>query len=198
MTTISDSNPQGKGLVPIMDMLLVHRHFVNIPAKKIEQITAELFTSLFILQSEFKFRIVTNRSYWLYRNQETFRLSIIHPREWKNSSFGEFVGECILQNDLTWTLILSEQAAQDEELIDYINSEKTAFKKQLLQQTQLTQALPVYEANLPFYQRALANGLACSLKISMVKSQILQLDFKSALTSSNKGIPLQIDDWEVK
>ncbi len=188
---ITKPNPQGKGLTPIMDMLLANRHFTDIPAKNIEQITAELFTSLFILQSEFKFRIITNRSYWLYRNQDSFRLSIIHPKQWENSSFSEFVGECILQNDLTWTLTLGEQAAQDKAFIQFIESKKAAFKKQLLQQTQLTEALPVYETALPFYQRVLANGLACSLRISMDKSQILQLDYKSALIANHKEISLQ-------
>jgi len=77
-----------------MDMLLAHRHFTEIPAKNIEQISAELFTSLFILQSEFKFRVVTNRSYWLYRNQDAYRLSIIRPSAWKNRNFGKFVGKC--------------------------------------------------------------------------------------------------------
>ncbi len=174
--------------MPVMEMLLLHRHLANIPAKNIEQIAAELFTSLFVLQSEFKFRVVMNRSYWLYRNHDSFRLSIIHPKEWRNSNFGEFVAECTLQNDMTWTLTLSEQAAQNKALIDYIESEKTAFKEQLLQHKKITEALPVYEATLPFYQRALANGLACSLRISMVKSQIIRLDYKSALIGNTKEI----------
>ena len=55
-------NPQGKGLVPILDSLVQSRASISVPPKHIEQITSELFTSLFVLHSQFQFKPVIGRS----------------------------------------------------------------------------------------------------------------------------------------
>jgi hypothetical protein len=179
------ANPQGKGLIPIMESLLASRVQVNIPAKNFEQIACELFTSLFILKSEFKYKPIIGRSNWLYRKNDIFRLSLIKPQEWRNDSFGQFIGECIMQEDMTWTFSLSKEAMADEELIQHIEYQRQKFEKNLTNQHRLKQALPVYDAKLPFYQRIFASGLAYSLGISLDKHLAKELESKSYFLNKN-------------
>ena len=75
------ANPQGKGLVPVMDSLSASRPVVPIPPKQFEQICNELFTSLFILNSKFHFKPVVGKKYWLYRDGKEFKLSLISPAD---------------------------------------------------------------------------------------------------------------------
>ena len=49
-------NPQGKGLVPVLQGLQHQWQQPVLLPKQIDQIEMELFTSLFVLQSEFKFK----------------------------------------------------------------------------------------------------------------------------------------------
>ena len=60
-------NPQGKGLVPILESLAESRALTSIVPKHIEQISSELFTSLFVLHSQFHFKPVVGKHYWLYQ-----------------------------------------------------------------------------------------------------------------------------------
>ena len=55
-------NPQGKGLVPVLDSITASRTTVSVPPKHIEQISSELFTSLFVLHSQFQFKPVVGKS----------------------------------------------------------------------------------------------------------------------------------------
>jgi hypothetical protein len=175
-------NPQGKGLVPLLDSLAACRPQIDVPAKRIEQVTRELFTSLFVLESEFQFRPVVGRGYWLYRKGERFRLSLVAPREWAgNELFGEPVGECVLQPDLTWTLLLTEAAAAERGLLATIDRRRQALEQRLRDAQTVTSALPVFEAQLPFYQRALAAGLAHSLGISLQRGGLAALSYERAL-----------------
>jgi hypothetical protein len=173
-------NPQGKGLVPVMDSLAQSRASVILPPKHIDQISNELFTSLFILHSHFQFKPVVNRSYWLYRQQNTFKLSLISPREWGSSSFGQYIGECVLQQDITWSLLLDDIAAKDTAFLSYIEAQRQEFDTMLEKADVIDDVLPTYVETLPFYQRLLASALANSLKNSMQKSGIQGLRYHEA------------------
>ncbi|KPJ95280.1 MAG: hypothetical protein AMJ53_03100 [Gammaproteobacteria bacterium SG8_11] len=172
-------NPQGKGLVPVLDSLAASRPAINVPPKFIEQISSELFTSLFVLESQFHFKPVVGKPYWLYRQGQVFKLSLISPTEWRGG-FGQFVGECQLQSDITWTLILDEQAASDSELMQLIANKRRELDTQLRAADTLEEVLPVFRASLPFYQRVFASALAHSLGVSMQKSGIKQLSYRQA------------------
>lgn len=174
------ANPQGKGLVPVMDSLADSRARIDVPPKQIDQISTELFTSLFVLHSRFQFKPVTGRSYWLYQRQDAFYLSLIAPQEWGGSKFGRYVGECVLQQDLTWTLRLDSEAAADAELMRLIEDRRTEFEQALQSAAAIDEVLPVYQAGLPFYQRVFASALANSLKQSMYKSGIQGLSYTQA------------------
>lgn len=178
--TLKRPNPQGKGLVPVLDSLAESRARIAVPPKHIEQISSELFTSLFVLHSKFQFKPVVGKSYWLYRRQDGFYLSLISAQEWGGAGFGQFIGECVLQADITWTLTLDSKAAQDETLMTLIEDRRRQFELALLAADSIDEVLPVYLESLPFYQRVFASALANSIKVSMYKSGIQGLSYDQA------------------
>lgn len=181
-------NPQGKGLVPVLDSLRESRTLISVAPKHINQISTELFTSLFVLHSHFQFKPVVGKSYWLYlrehhngdQNQHPFQLSLISPQEWGGDGFGLFVGECVLQQDITWSLILDPVAEQDVMLMALIEKKRDEFETALNSAVTIDDALPFYLDGLPFYQRVFASALANSLKTSMLKSGIQGLSYAQA------------------
>jgi hypothetical protein len=178
--TSKSPNPQGKGLVPILESLMQTRKNLAVPAKDILQIANELFTSLFVLNSRIKFKPVIGRTYWLYRKDRIYALSLIAPEEWSPSKYGQFIGACKLQPDLTWTLELSDQCRGDRELMEEIARQRERFDQKLKAAGHIDDLLPVYVATLPFHSRVLASALAHSLRQSMQKGGISGLDFSQA------------------
>ena len=174
---LKSPNPQGKGLSPILESLLLAQNDLSAPAKDISQITNELFTSLFVLNSQIKFKPVTGQTYWLYRKDGGYRLSLIAPEQWSPSQYGRFIGACELQTDLTWTLRLSDQCRDDQALTTEIARQRERFDRKLKQARRIDDLLPVYIETLPFHSRVLASALAHSLKQSMQKSGISGLNF---------------------
>ena len=173
-------NPQGKGLVPVLDSLTESRAKIAVPPKQIDQISSELFTSLFVLHSRFQFKPVVDKTYYLYWRNDDFHLSLIAPQEWGGSSYGKYVGECVLHKDVAWTLTLNPGAAQDEELMRLIEDRRQQFQQALRAAKTVDEVLPVYLESLPFYQRVLASALSSSLTISMQKSHISGLSYQQA------------------
>jgi len=179
--SLKQPNPQGKGLVPVLDSLTDSRARIAVPAKHIDQISSELFTSLFVLHSKFHFKPVIGKSYYLYRRaDDSFHLSMIKPQEWGGTSFGHFVGECVLQQDISWTLHLDTTAAEDEGLRRLIEDRRRQFDTALHAAETIDELLPVYLGSLPFYQRVFASALANSLQASMHKSGIQGLSYAQA------------------
>jgi hypothetical protein len=179
-SAIKSPNPQGKGLSPFLDSLLLTRKDLSAPAKDLRQITNELFTSLFVLNSQIKFKPVIGQTYWLYRKDEDYRLSLIAPEQWSPSQYGRFIGACELQTDLTWTLCLSDQCRGDQALTIEIARQRERFDRKLKQARRIDDLLPVYIETLPFYSRILASALAHSLRQSMQKNGISGLSFHQA------------------
>lgn len=178
-------NPQGKGLTPVLDSLQASRALVAVPAKDVRQISNELFTSLFVLHSRFQFKPVVGKGYWLYRQGSVFKLSLIAPQEWGGEGFGQYVGECVLQKDMTWTLNLDQAASGDAFLMGLIGRRRAEFEQALQEKQTLDEVLPFYLCSLPFYQRVFASGLAASLRSSMRKSHIQGLSYSQAVKKLN-------------
>jgi len=174
------SNPQGKGVVPVLESLVQTRALASVIPKHINQISSELFTSLFVLHSQFQFKPVVGKHYWLYQRDKQFQLSLISPQEWGGYRFGLFVGECVLQQDITWSLTLDEAAINDQVLMRYIENKRCEFEKTLCSAKTVEDVLPFYLEALPFYQRVFASALANSLKNSMLKSGIHGLSYSQA------------------
>lgn len=175
-----DPNPQGKGLSPLLDGLAQSRPGIVVPPKQIDRISSELFTSLFVLKSEFRFRPVVGKSYWLYRTDGRFKLLMLPPDQWSAGHPGQFIGECVLQEDITWTLTLSEEAAADKSLLRLIEEEKTRLESSLQEAETVEDAMPEYIASMPFYCRLLAYGLGGSLRSSMRAAGINVLTYEEA------------------
>ena len=173
-------NPQGKGLAPVLESLVNSRTLVPAVAKQINQVSSELFTSMFVLHSQFQFKPVAGKSYWLYQRANHFQLSLISPQEWGNDVFGLFVGECVLQPDITWSLLLDPVAVNNKVLMDYIKNRQVEFEQAMQSAESVDQNLPFYLEGLPFYQRVFASALANSLKQSMVLSGIQGLSYDQA------------------
>ena len=173
-------NPQGKGLVTAFANLDENRAKVSVPPKHIDQVSNELFTSLFVLQSRFHFKPVVGQAYWLYLRDNGFELSLVSPREWNGSRDAETIGECELQPDMTWVLQLEPRAAEDDELMACIEHRRRKFEQALASAGPLDSAMPYYIGELPFFQRVFASVLACSLRDSMIKSNISGLSYAQA------------------
>ncbi len=173
-------NPQGKGLVPVLDSVASSRPKMALLPKQIDQIAGELFTSMFVLESEFAFKPVAGKTYYLYQKDNRFRLSLVSPEEWIGGLFGQYIGACILETDITWTLVMDEQAAQDKGLIQYIQAKKNDFEKTLEDAEKLEDLLPVFYESLPYYRRLFASALAYSLGVSMELSGIRSLTYYEA------------------
>lgn len=175
------ANPQGKGLVPVLESLAQSRALIPVAPKHIQQISSELFTSMFVLHSQFQFKPVVGKKYWLYQRGQRFQLSLISPAEWGVNGFGLYVGECVMQQDITWSLLLDDEAAKDESLMYYIETKRDEFEQAMGSAATIDILLPFYLGELPFYQRVYASALANSLKNSMVKSGIQGLSYSQAL-----------------
>lgn len=174
-------NPDGKGQVPVLAALAEGQQAaLAVPPKHIEQVSLELFTSLFVLESDFGFQPVVGRPYWMYQKDGHFWLSHIPPQEWSPVVYGRYIGECELQDDMSWTLMLADAVASDETFMHYLEAKRAHFEETLESADSLEDALPVHESRLPFYQRAYAYGLANSLGASMEQSGIRELTYNEA------------------
>ena len=174
-------NPQGKGQVPVLAALTENQRTAEtVPPKHVEQVSVELFTSLFVLESDFAFKPVPGRAYWLYDKEGRFWLSPVPPHEWSPVVYGRYIGECRLQGDMSWTLELDPEVAEDSTFLRYLEEKRARFEADLEAADTLEEALPVHESRLPFYQRAFAYGLAHSLGASMEQSGIRGLSDNEA------------------
>ncbi|MGB7755871.1 MAG: DUF2452 domain-containing protein [Salinisphaera sp.] len=178
---MKNPNPDGKGASPVLATLDEARGRLAVAAPKhIDQVTTELFTSLFVLESEFRFKPVVGKTYYLYRQPERFWLGITPPAMLGEAVGGRFIGTCVLQTDMTWTLELAETIAGDDEFMAWLAAKRAAFERRLGDAETVDDILPVYEARLSFYRRASAFGVAHSLSRSMTASGISGLSYDEA------------------
>lgn len=174
-------NPQGKGLRPVLAFLEESRaSALRAQPKQIKQISLELFTSLFVLESDFKFKPVRGNSYSLYQKNGRFWLSPIRPDEWSETAYGRYIGECELHQDMTWSLEMCEEAAADAQLMASLEQRWETFEEAMAESETVEDALPRYQGQMPFYQRVYAFALAHSLRASMQGSGIQALTYHEA------------------
>lgn len=173
-------NPQGKGLVPVLQGLQQHWARAHIAPKQIDQIALELFTSLFVLQSEFRFNPVAGQDYYLYQGSSGYRLLLVGPDEWSGARPGRYIGHCLLLEDRTWTLALAPEVAADEQFMAGIEARRLALQERLEAAPTLEDALPGFAAELGYYGKALTYILNRSLQLSMQLSGIHTLSYDEA------------------
>lgn len=173
-------NPQGKGLVPVLQGLQQHWARVQVAPKQLDQVSLELFTSLFVLQSEFRFNPVPEQDYYLYQVGAGYRLLLVGPDEWPRGYSGRYIGHCMLLEDRTWTLALDPDVAADEQFMAQIEARREALQQRLEAAATLEEALPTFEAELGYYGQALSFILGKSLRVSMQLSGIHALSYEQA------------------
>ena len=168
-------NPQGKGSLSLLRDLNGSTHGIPILPKDAKEVLTELFTSLFVLRSDFKFRPVVGRSYWLYHVQERFKLYQFSPEEWGNRAPGRWVGCCALGSDLTWSVEINPNLPEDSDLMTHIREQKQAWEEEVEKEDQMEDLLPEHLGDLPYHQRVMAYGLGKSLRASLEMSGQLTL-----------------------
>jgi hypothetical protein len=173
-------NPQGKGVVPVLQGLQQHWLQQVLRPKQIDQIEMELFTSLFVLQSEFKFNPVPGKAYWMYEADRGYRLLLVAPHEWHKPYPHRCIGECTLQKDRTWTLVLTPELAADVAFLRRVEEQRARLLKSLESAEKVEDILPSFEGSLCYYGRIMAFILGKSLLTSMQLSGIRGLDYKAA------------------
>ena len=162
-----DANPEGKGL----NGFLLDWHQSEprgVVAKPRRQLLAEFFTSMLILSAQFKYKPAigtVNHLYWI--NGE-WSLSLIAPHQWSGERCAGYAGSCVLQRDMTWTIIPSEVLAENEPVADAIGRFYDAFAEMLDTDLTLEEILPFHAGKLRYYQRLYASALSRSMRAAVI------------------------------
>ena len=160
------ANPQGKGLVPVVDAWRGAQPSV-VRSKSPDRILADYFTSLLVLSSEFQFRPSRGGSYYLYLVGGNWRLSLISPPEWGSRQPGPCLGRCQLNAEMTWSLDVTSDIEAQPGLVEALEKFHEGFMHLLDQPGRLEDSLPFYSAQLAYYPRLFAAGLSSSLAQSL-------------------------------
>ena len=122
-----------------------------------------------ILSAKFKFEPAFGKEYYLYWNEtDLWTLSLISPDEWKKpEKAAGFVGTCTLHEDSTWSISPSDNLANGGPVAEAVSHFFDGFIERLETDETLEAGLPIYEKNLPYYQRLFAAALSRSIKISL-------------------------------
>lgn len=166
ITRKTDGNPEGKGV----SGLLLDWHSSeprDVVAKPRRQLLAELFTSMLVLSAAFRYRPVEGAANYLYWLHGEWSLSLIAPGEWSKQRRAAFVGTCVLQRDMTWTITPSDLLAEENPVSDAVGRFYDAFAENLDTDLTLEEILPFHVKRLPYYQRLYANALSRSMRAAM-------------------------------
>lgn len=189
----TNPNPQGKGLVPVLDAWQSVQP-EGVAAKSAPRLLADYLVSLLVLSAEFSFKPVPGNPYYLYWQEEQWLLSMISPQEWGQRQPGECLGECLLGFDMTWHLVPESGQAMSDGLQEEIRQFSARFGEQLASSQPLEETLPFYVRQLPFYRRLLATGLASSLQSSIKSGGQLGHSGRSWLQQAASDMPQLLPD----
>ena len=161
-----DGNPEGKGVSGLM-LDWYQSEPRGVVAKPHRQILAELFTSMLVLSATFKYRPAAGGENYLYWINNEWSLSLIAPDEWSDERRAVFVGTCVLQRDMTWTIMPSKLLAEDNPVSDALGRFYDAFARTLNTDLTLEEILPFCVSSLPYYQRLYASALTRSVRAAV-------------------------------
>ena len=170
-STNPQGNPQGKGLTPVLQDWRSFRPR-KVERKQPRRLFADYFTSLLVLSAEFRFKPVVGQRYHLYLKQGSWRLSLIEPQRWGEVA-GDYLGHCELHGDMTWSLQPVAGLGDNDALCNALQQFREQVMDQLDSDTPLGQQLPDYVADLPFYRRLAASGLAASVRLATSGTNLL-------------------------
>ena len=159
----TEGNPEGKGLNGfLLDWYRSEPR--GVVAKPQRQVLAEFFTSMLVLSAQFKFKPAVGVENYLYWIDGDWSLSLIAPDEWTEERQAGFAGTCMLQRDMTWTIVPSEHVGEDNAVTDAIAQFYSAFADMLDTDLTLEEILPFYVGKMPYYQRLYASALSRSVR----------------------------------
>jgi len=162
----TESNPEGKGLNGFL-LDWYESSPRGVIAKPRRQLLAEFFTSMLILSATFKYRPAIGTVNYLYWMDNEWSLSLIAPDEWSAERRAGFAGTCMLQRDMTWTIVPSDLLAEDNPVSEAIARFYDAFAEILDTDLTLEEILPFYAGKLRYYQRLYASALSRSMRAAV-------------------------------
>ena len=166
----TEGNPEGKGAHGFLrDWSATEPRAVV--AKPQRRLLAELFTSMLVLSAKFKYQPVPGCSNYLYWIDGQWSLSLIAPAEWSERRRTGFAGTCVLQPDMTWTIVPCEQLADKQPVIAAIRRFYAGFAEMLDTDLTLEEILPYHVGSLPYYQRLYASALSRSVSVAVTRGE---------------------------
>lgn len=166
LATAGPINPDGKGLNGfLLDWYASEPR--GVVAKSQRQVLAEYFTSMLVLSAAFKYKPAIGTENYLYLIDGEWSLSLIRPDEWSDARREGFVGCCVLQPDMTWTIAPSASVRSNDRIQDALARFYDAFAGSLESDLTLEEILPFYAGKLPYYQRLYASALSRSIRAAM-------------------------------
>ena len=164
----TEGNPEGKGDHAFLtDWCATEPR--GVVAKPERRVLAELFTSMLVLSAAFKYRPVPGGSNYLYWIDGQWSLSLIAPHEWSDERRAGFAGTCVLQRDMTWTIIPSDRLSEDGPVSGAIRRLFDGFAMMLDTDLTLEEILPYYAGRLGYYQRLYASALSRSVSTAVTR-----------------------------
>jgi hypothetical protein len=176
------SNPQGKGVVPVVNHWYTYEPVV-VEKKSTGQLFAEYFTSLLILSADFRFKPVQGANYFLYLKKQCWVLSLIEPERWSYERRGEYFGSCQLQEDMTWSIDTIDLESVHPDVDQALKLFYQQIALHLDSEKPLIEILPFYLDELPYYRRMAATGLARSMRHSFGEHALLDKPSKNVLSA---------------
>lgn len=159
-------NPDGKGVNGLMlDWYRTEPR--GLVAKPRRQVLAEFFTSMLVLSAQFKYKPAVGVDNYLYWVDDDWSLSLIAPNQWSDERYSGFVGTCVLQRDMTWTIDPSEQLVEQGSLSAAVGRFFDAFAETMDTDLTLEEVLPFYVQRMPYWQRLHASALSRSIRGSV-------------------------------
>ena len=163
------ANPQGKGLVPVVEDWREAQPTTIKPRSPRKVLRDYLVTSL-VVAAEIRFKPRPGVPYFLYLAQDGWKLSILSPEDWRGQQPGPCLGRCAMQTDMTWQLTPRPNIDKQPELVEALTAFRDGFADWLDQDGTLEDHLPFYVSELPYYRRLLAAGMSSSLRGSLARS----------------------------
>ncbi len=160
------ANPQGKGLVPVLE------HWNELAPTVVRrssprELLLDYLVGILVLSARFSFAPVVGREYYLYWRRDEWVLSLVSPGEWRGREPGIAVGAVRLREDRTWAISPDAGVAQHPQLISALEAFQEQFVSSIDSDQPLRDGLPWHVASLPWYPRLLALALSRSLADSL-------------------------------
>ena len=167
--SLKQANPQGKGLVPVLQALQP-LHQLPVRDRSSKAWLHDYLAGALIVAAKFSFKPCINQSYYLYWCDDEWTLSMISPDEWGARLRASPVATCVLREDYSWQLSPYDSVAENAEVVAALATFQAGFVDFIDTATPLVDTLPFYQSELAWYPRLMALGLAKTLQASLIQA----------------------------